>query len=204
MLGVWIGAQGAQADLKQQDFQKQKQIYFLKSQLHQLEQEEVLKKANQSLSGFFAGGGVGAGTFGWQNSFEHPLMWALKAGYHQIFSTSSMGVRSYVEYDWISYPVKPLNFYHTGSLNLDLTADFLLDKPHRYGIGFFAGLGLGGIYYHASSGAFGRWSGFFNLGCSAVLNIRHRVEFSLRLPLDKALNVPRAKNLFFVNYLYKF
>ncbi len=191
------------------DSQKRKERYFLAAQLEEIKSQQKKEKKILSKNGFFIGGGVGSGEFSQSIDTHYPLMFAFKGGYQKSFASTPMGVRVYGEFDLIGIPVKPLNFYHTASINLDATIDFLLDKNYSYGVGFFAGIGLGGVFGYMDRENLGLWSSFFNFGISAIMNIRHRIEFGMRLPSASRLKMKSFEDIniskmLFVSYLYKF
>lgn len=191
------------------DANKRKERYFLAAQLEEIKSEQKKTKKILDKNGFFVGVGIGSGEFSQNLDIHYPLMFALKGGYQKSFGNTPVGVRVYGEFDLIGIPVKPLNFYHTASINLDATMDFLLDKNFSYGVGFFAGIGLGGVYGYIDRQALGLWSSFFNFGISAIMNIRHRIEFGIRLPSASKLKARNfedinASKMFFASYLYKF
>lgn len=189
--------------------QKQKEKYLLSAQLEGLKAEQDRKQRLLDRNGFFLGGGIGSGQISQNQDTAYSILFALKGGYQKGFEGMPMGVRVYGEFDFLGIPVKPLNFYNTASVNLDITADFLLDKSFSYGIGFFAGVGFGGVYGYTDKRALGEWSTFLNFGVSAIMNIRHRIELSMRLPSTQKLILGQSQevsisNLFLVNYLYQF
>ena len=185
--------------------QKKKEAYLLRGQLQEIKMQKDLQKQQMSKNGFFLGAGVGSGTLKEYNSSFHPLFVALKTGYQKAFFGDITGVRSYIEYDFINTLglQANLHFYHTLSANLDFFSEIMLDKTHSYGIGFFGGIGFGGVYYHSEASK-GNFSVFLNLGLSVIMKVAHRIDFTYRFPTAKGWNNFNDPSAFFVGYSYCF
>ncbi|WP_233037916.1 outer membrane beta-barrel protein [Helicobacter anatolicus] len=174
------------------EYEKQKEYYMLKGQLHELENKELEHSNNREKDGVLLGVGVGNTFLNYHFGTISTLL-NMRVGYEKFIKNSSAGVRAYIDVDSALYLVdttRDLLWYVLPSANVDFLGDIMLDKNKKYGLSFFAGLGVGSFF----QGIAGKnkntqqWSMLFNIGMGVILNVKHRIDFQMK-------NTPSSFNL---------
>lgn len=140
-----------------------------------------------------------------------------------------IGIRGYFAFDFTSDTLSPFSKQrenHKGnflmiSLGLDILIDFFIDKSYKNTLGFFMGIGAGGLLYMDTEKPMITGSGvngppsllltgnvMVQGGLSAVVLYKHRIELGTRfLPtqsFDLSADGIVADYNFYVGYSYKF
>lgn len=188
---------------------KQKEIYFLNGQIQEIKTLQDLSEKAQQKSGFFVGGSVGNSVFSLRHNPQiklYPVLLGMLGGY-QKFSHNA-GFRTYLEYFASADVSNDMQyFYHNLAFNIDFLRDIMLEQ--KYGIDFFGGLGFG---HHLFVGKHKLekiqdmdFEMFANLGVGAILDIKHRIELHLKIPLTRGFNANlNYAYTYFVSYYYNF
>lgn len=176
----------------EKEYEKQKEYYMLKGQLHELENKELEHSNNREKDGVLLGVGVGNTFLNYHFGTISTLL-NMRVGYQKFIKKSPAGIRAYIDVDSALYLVdttRDLLWYVLPSANVDFLGDIMLDKNKKYGLSFFAGLGVGSFF----QGIAGKnkntqqWSMLFNIGMGVILNVKHRIDFQMK-------NTPSSFNL---------
>lgn len=195
--------------------QKQKEYYMLQGQLQELKNQELGFSHQKNKTGFFVGGGIGNIIFHNDKGMEYPILLGIRGGYQQFFGKSTAGIRAYIDINTAVYTrqetlKKQTFWFMLPSLMFDVIGDIMLDKQKKYGMSFFAGMGVGnlmhGIVAQDNGKMFNTWCVLFNVGVGVILDIRHRIEFQLKMPTLKMDigNDFRFGSAYMVTYQYNF
>ncbi|WP_170118047.1 outer membrane beta-barrel protein [Helicobacter mustelae] len=198
--------------------QKQKELYFLKGQLQQIEEEDLQSVNQKGKSGLFLGVGVGNMLFNYNAKLDYPVLLNFRIGYQQFFPRTSAGLRFYADMANVFYGKQKQTIWAAlTTLNIDVVGDIMLDKKKRYGISFSGGIGAGSLMGKRTSrdaALFGfnnnklekQWALTFNLGVGVVLNLKHRIELQMKIP-PSSLEINsflKFRSVYMVNYQYTF
>lgn len=165
--------------------------------------------ASSSIRGLSFGGGIRSGVISYLDEY--------------------IGIRGYFAFDFTNDSLSPFTRQREEqngtfimlSLGMDILIDFFIDKNYRHTLGFFMGIGAGGLmYFDGQKGLFvnGSYKNAPNVlltgnvmvqgGLSAVINYKNRIELGVRfLPTQSFLlneDGITADYNFYVGYSYKF
>ncbi|PAF51584.1 outer membrane beta-barrel protein [Helicobacter sp. 13S00477-4] len=202
-----VGIIGLYADESQN---QKRQVYMLKGQLYEQEQKVKLAEISEQKNGFFIGAILGninlkSTPAGYQNL--HPLLYGFRGGYQKYLRNYIAGLRFYAEY--LRGDMKNAD-YQLGSVNLDLLADIPLNEDKAYSLGAFAGVGMAWTAFNQKSvGRFLNQLGTtINLGIALSLNLKHRIELSMKIPpvklQEEDLREFSSTNLYLISYNFLF
>lgn len=190
--------------------EKQKEIYFLKGQLWNIEEQKKNQENLKLKNGFFVGATIGNSAFEIKNIFSnvyHPFLFGIRGGYQKFFENTQAGFRAYLDYlIGAGFVESDKYIYQNATVNFDVMADVMFDKNKKYGIGFFGGYGMGILSTQLEyTKSFLDLGLFVNFGISVILDIRHRIDLHLKVPPIKNFgNTLSTKNLYLITYHYNF
>lgn len=193
-------------------YEKQKEIYLLKGQLKTIEDEACAQKTLKTKEGFFIGTALGNSSFRDSGNIinnGYPIILGIKGGYQKFFNQTQAGFKAYLDYLVGFSFIESKYIYQNITANFDVVGDIMFGKDKRYGISFFGGYGMGlvsvGISDKIRRASYFDLGIFINLGVGVVLNLKHRIDFHLKIPPVKSFGGDLTiSNLYLIAYQYVF
>lgn len=190
--------------------EKQKEIYFLKGQLWNIEEQKKNQENLKLKNGFFVGVTIGNSAFEIKNitlDRYYPFLIGTRGGYQKFFENTQAGFRVYLDYlVGVGFIENNKYIYQNATVNFDVMADVMFDRNKKYGIGFFGGYGMGILSAHIyNTKDYFDLGLFINFGVSIILNIKHRIDLYFKIPPIKNFgNTLNTDNLYLITYHYIF
>ncbi|PAF43353.1 outer membrane beta-barrel protein [Helicobacter sp. 11S03491-1] len=182
--------------------------------------QELIRKKSGKYIGIGIGGVEIKKDYQNKSHTDSPAIFSIKSGV-QTFFNKNIGIRGFFDldmatgmlnYQWVNDPSR--SFYAMFSLGIDMIGEFPLNRSYKHFLGFFGGLGGGGVIY-TDNGNFSLFKDaiytaglMIEGGVTLSIFIKHRIEFGIKiLPTVKTLlNSGRFETSLmpYIMYNYKF